>query len=90
MRRKRQQTNRTNIQNNESRVFCNQIIIAYYLCVVYVEPDFVANPTYDTSEETSLIRTDYKDLVHFIPVELKIRFDKLQFGAEIGKGQRTN
>jgi hypothetical protein len=51
----------------------------------------VANPRYVTSEaETSLIITNYKDLVHFIPVGLKIRFDKLKFGAQIGKGQRTN
>jgi hypothetical protein len=51
----------------------------------------VANPTYATSEEeTSLILTNYKDLVHFIPVELNIRFDKLKFGEQIGKGQRTN
>jgi hypothetical protein len=33
MRRKRQQTHMKNIQNDESRVFCNQIIIAY----IYVE-----------------------------------------------------
>jgi hypothetical protein len=50
----------------------------------------VANPRYDTREETSLIIADYKDLVHFIPVELNIHFDKLQFGAQIGKGQRMN
>jgi hypothetical protein len=56
-----------------------------------LEPDIVANLAYDTSEEeTSLTLTNYNNLVDFIPVELKIRFDKLQFGAQIGKGQRTN
>jgi hypothetical protein len=51
----------------------------------------VANPRHNTSEaETSLIITNYRNLAHFIPVDLKIRFDKLKFGEKIGEGQRTN